>query len=693
MGFLTRYLPRAAHVLRTEGPSVLLRKIQRRLQTTPLTVTRKPDILRLSEPFKPVAFPVVGSPLASVVIPAYNQFPFTHHCLAALARAGADVPFEVIVVDDHDDDGTRERLATYPGVRVVRNERNLGFVGSCNRGASIAKGRYLVFLNSDTQVQPGWLDALVATFAGVEDAGIVGSRLIYPDGRQQEAGAILFRDGSAWNYGHLDDPYKPEYSYRREADYCSGAALAIGKPLFDRLGGFDPEFAPAYYEDTDLAFRVRAAGLRVFYQPLSVVVHFEGISAGRDEGDETGLKRFQRINAEKLRVRWGAELQGFGERGGDLEVAKERGVQRRALVVDNYMITPDRESGSLRMLNLFRILQGLGYKVTFGAANLEAPQPYVSDLQRIGVEVLYRPYVRSLGSYLKAQGQRIDLVILSRADAAAATMDAARAGCPNARIVFDTVDLHFLREARLADLRGDHATRRIAERRKAQELDLMRRADLTFVVSDVERKLLATEAPDVEVHVVSNIHRIFGSAKPWEARRDLLFIGSFAHPPNTDAVLYLAREVMPMVEERTPGLVLNIIGADPPADVRACARESIRVLGYVPDVTPWFASCRLSVAPLRYGAGVKGKVNQSLAHGLPVVATTVAIEGMGLVDGESVLVADDAESFATAIERLYGDAALWQRLSEGGLAVMERRFSFAAAERAVRGALGLGKAT
>lgn len=689
MGFLSRYLPRAAHVLRTEGPSVLIRKIRRRLRTTPLTVARKPDILRLGEPFTPVSFPVHESPIASVVIPAYNQLAYTHHCLAALARAGAGLPFEVIVVDDHDDEGTQERLAGYPGVRAVRNERNLGFVGSCNRGASLARGRYLVFLNNDTQVQPGWLDALVATFADVDDAGIVGSRLIYPDGRQQEAGAILFRDGSAWNYGHLDDPYKPEYSYRRDVDYCSGAALAIPKSLLDRLGGFATEFAPAYYEDTDLAFRVRAAGQRVLYQPLSVVVHFEGISAGRDEGAETGLKRFQRINLEKLRARWGAELRGFGERGGDLEVAKERGIRRRALVVDNYMITPDRESGSLRMLNLFRILQGLGYKVTFGAANLEAPQPYVSDLQRIGVEVLCRPYVRSLAAYLKTHGQLFDLVILSRADAAAANMDAARSGCPNARIVFDTVDLHFLRETRLADLRGDRATRRVAERRKSQELDLMRRADLTFVVSDAERDLLAAEAPDVEVHVVSNIHRIFGSARPWAARRDLLFIGSFAHPPNTDAVLYLARELMPMVEQRIPGLVLNVIGAGPPADVRACASESIRILGYVPDVAPWFASCRLSLAPLRYGAGVKGKVNQSLAHGLPVVASTVAVEGMDLVDGESVLIADDADGFATAVERLHGDAALWQRLSDGGLAVMERRFSFAAAERAVRVALGL----
>ncbi len=684
-----RYLPRALHVLRTEGASILLRKLRRRLHTTPLAVKGPPVLLALDEPFHPVAFPPAERPIASIVIPVHGQFHYTHHCLAALARAGADVAFEVIVVDDFSADGTARRLAEYPGVTLIRNRENLGFVGSCNRGAERARGEFIVFLNNDTQVQAGWLDALVLTFREAPDAGSVGSRLIYPDGRQQEAGGIIFRDATAWNYGHLDDPNRPQYSYRRAVDYCSGAALAIRTDLFRRLGGFDPAFSPAYYEDTDLAFRVRAAGYQVYYQPRSKVVHFEGISAGRNESAETGLKRFQRIHAETFRQRWEPELASFGLRGEDLEHAKERGVHRRVLVVDNYMVTPDRESGSLRMLNLFRILQGLGFKVTFGAANLEAPQPYVADLQRRGIEVLYRPYVRSIPRHLAARGKDYDLVILSRADAAAQIMGAALRHCTKARIVFDTVDLHFLRERRLAELRGDRATRLVAEARKRQELNLMREADLTLVVSEAERALLAREAPDIRVQVVSNIHEIFGSANPADARRDILFIGAFAHPPNKDAVLFFCESVMPQLRARIPDLRLKVIGADPPSEILACAGQGVDILGYVPDVAPYFASCQLSVAPLRYGAGVKGKINQSLAHGLPVVATTMAVEGMYLVDGESVLIADDATAFADAVARLYLDAALWQRLSAGGLAVMERYFSFAAADRAVRAALGL----
>lgn len=687
-GRLVRYLPRAWHVLKTEGASALVVKLRRRFATTPLRVDRKPELLRLDEPCGDLVLQTHPNPLVSIIIPVHNQWPVTARCLAMLGRYPGDTPLEVLVVDDASDDETPLRLARCENLRVITNRRNLGFVRACNRGAGEARGTHLVFLNNDTQVQPAWLDKLVSTFEEKPDAGLVGSRLIYPDGRQQEAGAIVFRDGSAWNYGHLDDPYKPQYSYVREPDYVSGAALAIRRDLFERLGGFDEHFAPGYYEDADLAFRVRAAGYRVYYQPLSRVVHFEGVSAGTDEHAGTGMKRFQAINRQKFLERWRDELASHGARGEDLERQKERRVRRGAFVVDVYMLTPDKESGSLRMVNLFAILQELGYKVTFAATNLEAPEPYVSDLQMRGVEVLCRPYVKSIDRHLKANGHIYDLVILSRADSAAKVMGAARRYCRNACIVYDTVDLHFLREMRLAELTGDKATRAVAERRRREELNFIAEADTTLVVSPVEQDLLAREAPGADVRVVSNIHRIFGNRRPFAERQDIFFIGAFAHPPNTDAVLWFCREIFPLVLSEEPTLRFSVIGADPPAQVRALASENIRILGHVPDVTPFFDGCRLSVAPLRYGAGVKGKVNQSLAYGLPVVATMQAAEGMFLVDGESVLLADEPAAFAEAVLRLYRDPALWERLSKGGLTVMEQHFSFAAARRALVDLLG-----
>jgi O-antigen biosynthesis protein len=681
---IPRFTSRALHVLRTEGLDVLVKKIHRRLRVQvfrPLA----PKLIQATEPFSPIAFPEpVEIPKASLIIPTWRKFSYTYHCLAALSASKDSTSFEVILVDDDPDGSTANRLKSYSNLRVIKNTENLGYVHSCNRAAAEAKGVFLVFLNNDTQVQPGWLDALLDTFESQPEAGMVGSRLIFPDGRQQEAGGIVFRDGSAWNYGRLDDPYRPEYSYLREPDYVSGAALAIHRHLFTRIGGFDTLYAPAYYEDTDLAFRVREAGYRVYYQPWSQVLHFEGVSAGRDPEVPTGMKRYQKINQRKFLDRWREVLIYHGEREKDIERQKERGVYLRAFMVDVYVPTPDRESGSLRLVNLFTLLQELGFKVTFAATNLEAPEPYVANLQRQGVEVLYQPYVKSISRYLKVHGAEYDLVILSRADAAVKVIGAARRHCSKARVVFDTVDLHFLRERRLADLTGDPRTKALAERRRREELGLIAKADTTLVVSAIERDLLAQEVPGADVRILSNIHRLPGRRHGFADRCDILFIGSFSHPPNKDAVLWFSREILPLILAQEPEIHFFVIGAEPPVEVRDLASQSLRILGHVPDVTPYFDGCRLSIAPLRYGAGVKGKINQSLAHGLPVVGTSQAVEGMFLEDGRSVLVANEPSEFASAVLRLYRDPDLWERLSSNGLAVMEEHFGFDSARRALK---------
>ena len=304
------------------------------------------------------------------------------------------------------------------------------------------------------------------------------------------------------------------------------------------------------------------------------------------------------------------------------------------------------------------------------------------------MEVLYRPYVSSIDKHLQAQGADYDLVILSWANTAARLMTGVRRHCRHARIVFDTVDLHFLRERRLAELTGDKAIRAAGERRRREELGLIAQADTTLVVSPVERDLLAREAPVADVRVLSNVHRIHGSRNAFAQRQDILFIGAFAHPPNRDAVLWFCREIFPLVSAERSELRLVVVGADPPPEVRDLAAANVRILGYVPDVAPFFNGCRLSVAPLRYGAGVKGKINQSLAFGLPVVATRQAVEGMFLEDGESVLIADEPTDFAAAVLHLYADHSLWERLSRNGLAVMEAHFSFTAARRALTDLIG-----
>ena len=667
--------------LRTRGLAAswagLLRQFRR--NKIPRQALYAPD----ATPFAPFAVPTSSVPRASIVIPVFGAFTHTLACLRAIAAHPPVADFEVIVVDDASPDDSLAKLRAIDGLRVHARKANGGFIAACNDGAGLARGEVLVFLNNDTVPQPGWLDALLATFDAHPDAGLVGAKLLYPDGRLQEAGGVVFADGSGWNYGRFDDPANCRFAYLRDADYVSGAAIAIPRALFERLGGFDSRYAPAYYEDTDLAFAVRAAGLRVLVQPASVVVHDEGTTSGTDVN--TGPKAAQVRNQAVFAAKWRDALAAQLPAGSVPTPALLHRRQRQVLVIDALTPQPDRDSGSLRLLNLMRLLMEEGAHVVFVPANRSADGQYTAALQRMGVECWHAPHAARFPAWLREHGARFDVALVSRHYIAGEMLPLLRRYAPNARVLFDTVDLHYLRERRAAELAGDAAAMRAAMRTRDLELALIHEADATLVVSEVERALLAIDATGADVRVLSNLHRETPPGPAWSQRDGLLFVGGFRHPPNVDAVLWFAREVLPRIRAMRPMLEFHCVGGDvPPQIARLAELPGIRIHGHVPDLQPLLDGARVSIAPLRYGAGVKGKVNQAMAHGLPVVATTAAVEGMHLRDGKDVLVADDAAAFADSVLRLHGDEALWARLSANGRDNVARHFSLDAARAVVR---------
>jgi GT2 family glycosyltransferase/glycosyltransferase involved in cell wall biosynthesis len=635
------------------------------------------SLLPLDEAFAPFALPAAEEPQVSIVIPIHGKLAHTLACLRSLVRHGAQASFEVIVVDDASPDDSATVLAQVAGLRLLRNERNLGFIGSCNAGATAARGEFLLFLNNDTQVTSNWLDALLRCFGERADCGIAGSRLVYPDGRLQEAGGLVFADGSCWTTGRFEPRDASAFRYRRETDYVSGASLLIRREVFQRIGGFDMRYAPAYYEDADLAFAVRQLGLRVYYEPTSTVIHCEGISAGTDL--DSGMKRYQPINQAKFVDKWTSELFAQPAPGTPLQRAVHWRTRGRVLVVDTMTPEPARDSGSLRLCAILRLLDEQGWNTCFLPDDGHASNQEIAALGALGCEVLSRPQVPALPRWLQQHGRELRAVILCRHTVAGQYAELVRRHAPQAKLLFDTVDLHFLREQRAAELGSSTTLARQAEASRRSELALIEQCDVTFVVSPHEQALLAQLLPQARVELLSNIHDIHGCRHPHAGRKDLVFIGGYGHPPNSDAIRWIAGEILPRLREMLPDIRIHVLGDLPAAVRRELATPGLELHGRVADLAPWLDNCLASLAPLRFGAGVKGKINMAMSHGVPVIATTIAVEGMRLTDGTNVLLADDADAFVDAVLRLLRDEKLWRQLSEHGLDNVQQHFSAAAA--------------
>ena len=625
-------------------------------------------------PRQPLSLPIATQPQVSVVIPVHGQYAVTRRCLAALAYAPTRVPFEVIVVNDGSPDDTAEALAREtPGVRVISHTFARGFNQACCSGAAEARAPYLVLLNNDTEPCARWLEELLFPFEHWADTGIVGAQLVLPDGRLQEAGCIVWGDGSPWNYGRTRNPFEPGFAYARQVDYVSAAALMIPTHLWQKVGGFSPEFSPAYYEDTDLAFKVRAAGYSVRYAPQARVIHHEGLSNGSETEAAEGLKKYQEINGPLFQRKWAGAFSGPAEPTYDgAERIKDRGIRGRILFVDHDTPRPDRDAGSHAALVEMELVQQLGYKVTLLPANLAWLATYTEDLQRRGIEVLHAPFVLSLRQALIERGEDFDAVYITRYTVAQEVLPLLREHAPQARLMFCNADLHYLRqlrEARAACLEGDEAQRAMeaVEAVKRQELEVINQVDLTLSYSDVERGVIEAET----------LGGATTCACPWvvegpeqpaplEGRTGIAFLGSYQHPPNRDGVHRFLVDLWPQLREQHPSLELHLYGSGLNRELAEAwmAHPHVQVHGWVAETSTVFNRHRLFIAPLRAGAGLKGKVVAAAAHGIPQVLSATAAEATGLRHGHEVWIARNREQWLDGISQLCRDDQLWRAMSE-----------------------------
>jgi GT2 family glycosyltransferase len=593
-----------------------------------------------------------------------------------------DPCFEVVIVDNASPDGTAELLGKeVEGATLLFNESNTGFGAACNQGAEAARGQVLCFLNSDALVEPGWLPPLLAMLER-KDVGAAVPMLLNADGTLQEAGSVIDSVGWAIALGGGDDPGRFEYRFAREVDFGSAACMLVRRGDFFEVGGFDSAYEPAYFEDVDLCFKLKERGLRSMYEPRSRVIHVRFGSGNWDAARELMTN-----NRHLFYRRWAGRLL---ERPRLLEVAsmprrlvaaRDAEALERFLVLDDRVPHTDRGSGDPRMAALLTELVELwpASRITLCATHGGEAERYAEPLLAQGIEVVAPPVDWEL--WFDQRRYHYSVAIVSRGQNWDFFDELLTRTQPQALRVFDTEALTFRRlelQSGIAESREEqaHVTAHGALIRQ-WEMRALQEADAVFCVSPEEQDVVAQVAADTPSFLLPGWIEVAGSPPQFDERSDLLFFGGFlagAGSPNEDALLYLVNEILPSFWQREPGAVLHVVGADVTPAVQALHGEGVNVIGFAEDPREWFDRTRIHVSPLRFGAGVKQKLLDTMAAGQPLVTTTVGAEGLGLGALESLLVADEPAALAELTHALYTDADLWARAQEGVLAIAAERF-------------------
>ncbi len=613
-------------------------------------------------------FPKETQPVISIILVFYNQAHLSLLCLQSILEH-ADVPYELVIVDNNSTDASGELLARLEHAKVVRNSDNVGFVKAVNQGAQQCAGEYLLLLNNDALLEPNALSSALAVFKQEPATGAVGAMIKMLDGNLQEAGCIIWNDGACLGYGRGASPLLPEFRFRREVDYCSGAFLLFTRQLYDELGGFDEAFAPAYYEESDFCIRLQKKGLRVIYNPDSQITHYEFASSGGLEG----ASKLQLAHRQLLCQRHGEFLaKKFANDPANILKARTNNSRPNVLVIDDRVPYPSLGAGYPRATHILNTLASFDLNISFYPL-LYAADDWndTYDLLDPNIEVLLDHGKPELKRFLQERQGFYQYIIVSRChnmEYFNFVINLAPAVIQGAKLIYDaeavTAPRDFLRQRIL----GAPIAEIDQQAQLKKELEQARVADMVVTVSQRESAIF--QQSDFDNTLVIG-HTIEPGPTPtaFAERSGFLFVGALRDDgsPNVDSLLWFIINVLPLIEARIPGVQVEVVGDNSAPSLATVEVDAVRFRGRMGDVNSLYDSCRVFIAPTRFAAGIPHKVHEAAAKGLPAVTTSLLATQLGWNDESQLLVADAAKDFAEQCVRLYQDQRLWELIRRGGL--------------------------
>jgi O-antigen biosynthesis protein len=615
--------------------------------------------------FKPEA-----QPLVSIIIPFYNQIDYTRNCLYYLnIHLNNTVAYEIILIDDNSTEDIDFSLIN--GIKVIRNNENVGFLRSINIGIKEAVGEFIYILNNDTEVQKGFLNELLNVFYTFPNVGAVGSKLINANNSLQEAGCVFTKNCEIHQIFNRKKSFYPEVNFIYKVDYCSGCSLLFKKYNDNgKINLFDEQFAPAYFEETDLCFQLKYLQNKdIYYCPFSQVLHYNGVTYNNPKND-LSKKALQKealfkTNLARFKNKWQMQIDAIKAKTIEERITE---IYENKCIVFFVGVIPahDKDSGSNRLKEIIQAYLQLGYLVSIVKnKTFFDKDEYINYYQKQGVNVFYEHKTKiKLEQYIENNFSKASIAWFYNPEVFFEYYTIAEKQLPQAKLVYDMVDIHHLRFKRGLELEPSNKIyKREYERLKHLESFAADKADYVLTISDFDQNYMTQFCDISKIITLSNVHYLkitIDKTLSFEQRNDILFIGS-SHAPNIDALYFLYNEIMPLVWRKIPDIKVNIIG-----NVKDCINDidnpNFLFRGFVPDIVSYFSSNKLMIAPLRYGAGVKGKIGQAFEYFLPVVTTSIGAEGMQLINGSNALIKDDAAGLANSIIELYSNKNIWLNL-------------------------------